>query len=701
MFNVLNRTCVRQGIFRAFVLSVVFMFVILKAQAQADYSGQTLLDKNFLGQDLTGANFSGATLNGVIFDQANLTGANFEGAVLGDGKLGPTSFSLANLTGTNFSAVKLKTLVSFQYAVITGTKFKKLNKHNAEFGPVLDFNESVKLPLFEDMEMDCEFPWFFQRIILKDSTVPDCSNGLVKVKNQPLKGKIQPKNTGEALAPDRKGNSASNSSYTLPMGRVMLHSDFIGVATSSSQSIYVSTGGSDSSSCGTSLSNACKTIAQGISRCGASGTDCSVLVGYGKYTLTSSLALLDKVSLVGGYVNGQPSKSYQSTIIAPPAGAPAIKAGSGVSASLKSFIIVGTPTTSASTASVVMSVVGTKGITLESVNVHAGTGYDASTSSAGTRTDGADGSGVKGGANKCSSDASGGNGAPGYKLNTSCSGNGTFGCDYKCSQNGSGNWGDNGGYGQSGGGAAQGNSKLACYFGGSHGTANSGGNGTAGASATIKARAASNRIGIFNSTTGIWSQVPGATGQAGSDGGGGGGGEASSPSIETHCKLFTHCSVGSGAGGIGGGGGSGGCGATGGVGGAMGGASFGIVLINSDLSVNTDLRVVGAQGGSGGDSGAGAKGGTGGSGGSGASGASHGGPGGHGGHGGDSAGGAGGNGGPSVGIVLVGSSKYTQGPTSIYPGASGESGKGGAGYGSTPKGADGQSGLAQATYQVN
>lgn len=681
------------------------------AAAQENYAGQTLTDMNFLGKNLAGADFSGATLDGVIFDQANLTGATFAGATIGAGTLGPTSFSLANLTNADFSKATLSTTVSFQYATVTGANFSGIDMSRAEFGPVLDFDDLQAPPNFSGTTMTCEFPWLWDRLTLDNATLPTCANGLIDgAQGAPTDGAPSPSLAGPA---EQQNPPATQSAQmtTIPIGRMELAADRIGEAVASSNSIYVSTGGTDGASCGTDVTNACKTIAEGVSRCHALGGDCAVLIEYGKYSFTSPLALVNNVSLAGGYVNGQPSTGYQSTIVAPPNGAAAVTAAAGVTSSLKSLILVGTPSTTAGSASVVMSIVGTSGISVDTVNVQAGGGANAGTAANGTTKNGVAGNawnnGQAGGASQCGTYNGGGNGAPGNKVSTSCSGNWAKGCSYHCSQDGGGNWGTSGGSGQSTGGGGQGVStasgspQKACYFDNGGAASANGGNGGTGASATVQAAAASNRIGTFSTSTGAWSQVPGTTGQAGNDGGGGGGGESGSPTVSTHCKIFEHCSVGGGSGVAGGGGGSGGCGATGGQGGAMGGATFAIVLVNADLTVGADLKVVGAQGGTGGTGGAGAVGGTGGGAGSGSSGGGHSGSGGKGGDGGASGGGAGGNGGPSVGIVLVGTSKYTQGPTSIYPGASGGAGKGGAGYSTvTPTGADGQTGLAQATYQV-
>ena len=645
-------------------IGVMAMLLAGATAAREDYSGQTLTDTNFLHLDLSGANFSGARLNGVQFGQANLSGADFSGAILGAAALGPTDFTDADLSGANFAEAKLTSTISFQHADVAGANFAGMDMTKALFGP--------------DMQL----------AHLSKGTAPAALN---RMRMAPGPGESVLQFQGQQTPLSGAAGS--------------------GAGTSAGKAIHVSRSGTDSASCGGSTQNACQSIARGMARCKAVGTPCSVLIAYGKYGLKKSLAMINGVSLIGGYVNGKPS-SYQSMVSAPAGGVPVITAGTGVTASLKNLILVGSESLQSDKASVVMQIVNTKGIGLDTVDIQAGSGHDAGVSSNGTAKAGVAGHGSTassgpgaGGVSQCASANQGGAGAEPVTAKASCSG-GTI-CKFTPCSYVSGRWyGLDGGAGQSTGGkgSTQPSPRKACSWDKVREPTKPGGHGGTGNSAGEQAKASGNRIGSFDRRSGVWSPQPSADGQAGRDGGGGGGGGAGIPSFTSHCPFLAPCRIDKHQAKGGGGGGSGGCGASGGQGGQMGGASFGVVLVNSDLQVGADLKIVGAQGGRGGGGGAGVAGGGGGSGGDDCgkhcNGASRSGKGGAGGPGGASGGGAGGNGGPSVGIVLIGTSKYDKGPTSIYPGASGSPGAGGAGVGkpSTPAGGSGQSGLAQATY---
>jgi hypothetical protein len=174
----------------------------------------------------------------------------------------------------------------------------------------------------------------------------------------------------------------------------------------------------------------------------------------------------------------------------------------------------------------------------------------------------------------------------------------------------------------------------------------------------------------------------GGTGENGSGGGGGGGGGG--------------CDNGSDAwGGGGGGGGAGGCAAiTGGSGGGGGGGSFGIAaLAGSTIALDscTLFRGNAGAGGTGGSGGRGQSGGLGGSGGLHPNSATPG-SGGNGKHGGHGGGGGGGQGGRSIGILSSPDATFT-GACSQSQGAGGARGSGGASAPSAPPGdADGNAG---------
>ncbi len=110
--------------------------------------------------------------------------------------------------------------------------------------------------------------------------------------------------------------------------------------------VYVTPAGIDSNSCGTSLEAACATIEQALGNCQASG--CGVLVGYGEYQQTTSLAVRDGVNLYGGCVRtDQSSDGLRSLIKAPPNGVPAMTATYIDSATqVENFKIFASPATS-------------------------------------------------------------------------------------------------------------------------------------------------------------------------------------------------------------------------------------------------------------------------------------------------------------------------------------------------------------------
>jgi hypothetical protein len=151
-----------------------------------------------------------------------------------------------------------------------------------------------------------------------------------------------------------------------------------------------------------------------------------------------------------------------------------------------------------------------------------------------------------------------------------------------------------------------------------------------------------------------------STNRLGGAGGGGGGGQAGG--------LFFLC-----GGGGGGGGGGGHPAESDGTGGQSGGASFGIFVRGSDVTVidNEIQTGDGGRGGQGGSSGIGGLGGNGGSGGDNA------GNGGRGGRGASSAPGGGGGGGPSIGIIADGGSEITGSGNTFDLGQPGVGGFGG------------------------
>jgi len=177
-------------------------------------------------------------------------------------------------------------------------------------------------------------------------------------------------------------------------------------------------------------------------------------------------------------------------------------------------------------------------------------------------------------------------------------------------------------------------------------------------------------MGDGATTTGVfasaWQPTGGTQGSTGSPGQGGGGGSGFMAS----------------AAGGGGGGGSGGCGGSGGSGGGGGGASFGLLAIDSPITL-VHCSLEGGVAGAGGQGGAGEAGQQGGGGGNGVA---PGCPGGGGGYGGGGGGGGGGAGGISVALAYVGASLQYGSDTSLAAAPASAGGAGGMGGPSDPAG---------------
>ncbi len=267
--------------------------------------------------------------------------------------------------------------------------------------------------------------------------------------------------------------------------------------------------------------------------------------------------------------------------------------------------------------------------------------------------------------------AGGGNGEDGdcdKNIHAHGGGGGSSGAGGAGGDGGRGGYGDANGYN---GGPGTGTGGYGGNGGQSHSTITpfgdsglSGGAGTNGSNGTHGAGGSSGAI-----VGTIWVSDPGINGTDGQDGsgGGGGGGGGGQP------YFLSIPGTGSG----GGGGGEGGSRGTHGEGGSGGGGSFGILLIDSLVTIGNST-ITGGNGGRGGNGGAGGNGAAGGSGGTGphvctteVGGGGNGGAGGHGGSGGHGGGGAGG---PSYGIYKSGSSLAIVTVTMVKAGSPGSGG---------------------------
>lgn len=491
------------------------------------------------------------------------------------------------------------------------------------------------------------------------------------------------------------------------------------------QAVYVAAQGTDGSGCGTSAALACKTLQQGIDNCSAPG--CAVFVRHGLYPTGATIKLRDGVSVYGGCLfDGEADRRYRTVIDAKPApGTPAVIAdGVNSATAFDSIVVMGKEETAGGTASIAMAVSNSKGLTLTRLVLVAGHGGDGGSAGPATAPLAQNGGGGDtsfftppggqgpGGAS-CAPDGVAGRGGDGSARRTNtlsdCSG---LSCD--CIESG-GLKGSNGsatGSIPGGAGGASGTQGYACFERpvirqGTGGQGVIGGPGSVGNCALQGGVPSADVWGSFQGTS--W--LPGAggaggDGSVGSGGGGGGpGGTCTGITVNTN-EWFPYWGQ------PGGGGGAGGCGGRGGTGGQQGGASIGLVLASSTVTLEAgSMAIVGNQGGFGGDGGTGGIGGAGGTGGAGGNSGSNctayfsnvnigwgglGGPGGSGGQGGAGGGSAGGNGGPSLGIALVGGSPAPDGSL-VYPGFAagpGDYGRGGQGGANGCTAANGEVGVS-------
>jgi hypothetical protein len=485
--------------------------------------------------------------------------------------------------------------------------------------------------------------------------------------------------------------------------------------------IYVAPGGSDGANCGGTIAAACATIQYGIGRCAASG--CGVLVRYGLYKTTATIALRDGVGVYGSCAFENAADKHYRTVVqaAPASGTPAISANSiNAATTVYGLVVIGSNETAQGTASVAMAVQNSSGLAISTTVLSSGSGADGTPGGPPAPAGNGQGGG-QGGA--LGFNSGGGTGGPACNANSG--GGGGAGADWrqnhahacffwcKCPTTGGANGangavsgnvngGTGGGFGGPGYGCGGGN--------GADGNPGGGGNpGSTGACSTQGGVASTDVWGSFNGQN--WSPGSGGPGTPGAGGSGGGGGGAGG----VCAKLFDGWIPFWGQ--PGGGGGGGGCGGLAGGPGGQGGASIPLALFQSAVTLS-QVSIIPGPGGRGGDAGQGGVGGPGG--GWGVGGAftgqcqqwnaslgygmgGQGGPGSTGGQGGAGSGAAGGNGGPSVAIALVGhsSASQTSGFYNGVGGAGGAKGAGGQNASGQCQAADGAAGQPGGTGQVH
>jgi hypothetical protein len=508
------------------------------------------------------------------------------------------------------------------------------------------------------------------------------------------------------FTPDRAAMDVSSVNWIEPVRAALVKATPEGIACGNSDVsqlapiIYVSNQGNDVANCGTKPANSCKTVAYGVSRCGASG--CNVLVMFDEYQLSTTLTLSSASMPKGGRLyggclpEGQAGPDYRSVLLAPAGGMSAVSVDKITAVDMENFKLVGSAAAGNQGApTMTLTVTNGGGLTLVNSELIGGAGAPgAPGANASPGSPGGNASGQTAGTTSGCSSTQGGTGAGQMGVD-----NRYTECVAICgSDNCLGGWGAPGdtvnwaSYGQAGTGAA--------YFCPPI-TPNGGGEGGAGSDAGCGAGglASTNANGSFAGST--WTGTSGQNGTRGLNGGGGGGGGSGGFACGI-CFLVPWSYNGS----SGGGGGAGGCGGSPGGGGQQGGGSFVAVVVSSSLTLNQTRVIAGrsGDGGAGGPSGAGGIGGTHADGAGSNSLGYHGGKGGAGGDGG-AGGGAGGNGGPAIGIALVGNSSITGSGIVYYPGSSGNVGTGssGAKSGSAKctggRGANGNPGLEANTHQ--
>lgn len=599
----------------------------------ADLRGLDLSDANLAGATLRGANLAGAILHGANLVGADLTDATLDTVDLGPSPKGATNLSRALLVGASMTGTNLAG-ANLQYADLSCATAEHPTFDGAVFGPKVVFTSRAGCrTTLRDAVLPCELEPFVGVIDLPGTRRGTC-----------------PKPTPAMLATVSCGGGGSSGSLTT--------------------AVYVAENGTDSAQCGTDTdTKACKTLTQALANC-TGKTGCGVLAMYGRYTTSSSIALIDGVPIYGGCITGAPPpSSYFSSLTGPQGGVPAITAQNINSATtLGGWQISATAGTDGSSGpSIAMTVQTSSGLTLNEVTLVS----------------------ANGGSGKAADPVA--NGTNGAQVNcrymnlpplSTCGGSGagamtgTQGwpnCEFTRHYSFGGYPGTTGISASGGGDGADDCAAAWCTK-----SAN-GQDGTAGTSAACGtgATASSDSYGSFNGM--IWTPpLPPASGTPGGDAGGGGGGGSGGA-----CYVASTLMNGGG----GGDGGAGGTGGQGGLSGMMGGLSVPLIVLSSNVAaINTSL--VGGTGGSGGQGSAGGLGGmnangTGGHDGDPKIGAfgvggGKGGNGGNGGVGGAGGGGAGGNGGPSFGVALIGGSSIT-GSIVYYPGRGGAGGTGGSG----------------------
>lgn len=457
----------------------------------------------------------------------------------------------------------------------------------------------------------------------KDSDHDDYSDPDVK----PSECICSPEGKYNLRADKRKGDDCNDNNPMVHPGatdmpelkKPFLDTNCDGVDGDASKAIFVGTTGHDTDTCGT-MKNPCKTITKGLDRAEHDSKN-YVLVAKGDYK--ESIVLKNGIGIYGGYDKGWNRDASFTTTIQSTGIIGVTSDKINKLTILNLLVLMGKNVHTGQSSYVFVAKDSSKALKLSGVSIEAGNGGHGMYHVALIIHDidghkGHDGDkGGEGGQSACS--VRGGNGGKAHGCKT-----------------GPGETAPNG---AAGGAAGQ----IGCKCTQSGKDGKDGADGKDGKDGT-DGTTPDNPWGSVTGN-GLWGGQSGKDGTYGQDGhGGGGGGSGGSTKCGVTCD-----------GGPGGGGSSGGCGGSRGFGGGAGGGSFGILAINSPITI-MDCPVKLGQAGDGADGAEGGKGGQGADGGDGSGPPTgcvmtgKGGNGGNGGDGGDGGNGSGGCGGDAVGI---------------------------------------------------
>ena len=432
--------------------------------------------------------------------------------------------------------------------------------------------------------------------------------------------------------------------------------------------IYVSTFGNDLDD-GGNLSPV-QTISQGLALADAAGID-SVMVASGIYN--EDLLIFDGISIIGGRdqnLNWADDVGILSTVNG---SSQAVTADSiTLPTILEGLRIISGDAVTDGGSSVAVTVINSSQLSILGCTLSPGSGKAGGPGNPGIG--GPSGfNGLTGGAGSCDNVTFVGGGSGGAGSHSGGEGG----------KGGAANNGDSGSAGLGPAGGTGGSRGFSGNTGSPGGNGQSGGNGAHGVGG-------SGGLPDGSIIVSSWQPTFGGSGQSGTSGSGGGGGGGGGGQEGTF--------VNEGTGNGGGGGGGGGVSGTGGNGGQGGGGSFGVLVINSTVTIDicTITSGFGGSGGFGGDGGVAGTGGFGGQGGTWCtSEVGRGGNGGDGGFGGQGGGGGGGAGGPSY--CIYAQSSTVTGFNMLPSGTGGSGGAGGASGSGGNAGTTGAAGLSADT----